>query len=71
MNPLLSEADQGRSYVIKAFVIRPEVTILSAGGKVDRRYIGKELALHEAQFGDTLPAFMERLGLKMEASGGE
>jgi len=71
-NPLLSEADQGRAYVVKAFIIQPEVIVLTADGKEERRYLTQGLGLYEAQLGDTLPVWMEKLGLKMgQGEGGK
>ena len=69
-NPLLSEAEQGRAYVVKSFVIQPEVIILTADGKEERRYLTQGLGFYEAQLGDTLPAWMEKLGLKMKQDAG-
>ena len=69
-NPLLSDADQDRDYVVKAFVLQPEVTILTADGKEERRYLPLGLSIHEAQMGDTLPGVMEKFGLKMRQGGG-
>lgn len=73
MNPLLSTENQGRAYVIKAFVVRPEVTLLTDDNKNELRYFPHnghggllELVLNEAQFGDTLPVFMEKVGLLMK-----
>lgn len=69
MNQLLSQADQGKRYRVKAFTIQPEVTLIDADGKEERRYLGPTLALYEAQFGKTVVEFMASLGLKLE--GGE
>ena len=65
-NPLLSDADQERDYIIKMFIVQPEVIILTPDGKEERRYLAQAIAMNEAQLGDTLPAWMEKLGLKMK-----
>lgn len=70
MNPLLGEFDQGRAYRVRSFVLQPEVMLLDANGREDRMIRPVTLAVREAQFGDTLPAFMEKLGLKMEQGQG-
>lgn len=81
MNRLLPPQDQGRAYAIVSFMVQPEVTLLTAEGKVERRFFptspgpdgeARQIAftLNEAQFGDTLPMFMEKLGLKMKQGEG-
>lgn len=81
MNLLLSTQDQGRAYAILGFMVQPEVTLFSEDGKVERRYFPARghdggaqqpiaFTINEAQFGDTLPVFMEKLGLKMQQGSG-
>jgi hypothetical protein len=80
-HPLLSPEDQGKAYKVLGFTVQPEVTLMDGSGKVIRRYMPMVqnrdgsvrpmvLSLNEAQFGDTLPVFMEKLGLKMEKGHG-
>lgn len=72
-NALLADKDrnfQGRAYRVKSFIVIPEVMLLTAEGKEDELIRPVQLALREAQLGDTLPVFMEKLGLRMEVGEG-
>jgi len=66
-NPLLSQADQGKAYIVKSFIIQPEITLLDPAGKEERKFLGPQFAVFEAQLEDTLLKFMERRGVKLKS----
>lgn len=69
MNPLLAKDEQTARYVVKAFILRPEVTLLDADGHETRRYLPINIAVNEADINLTFREYMTKMGLKMKSDG--
>lgn len=68
-NPILKPEDQGKKFAVKSFIVQPEITIYDANGLEERKYLGPQFAMYQAQTGDPVPVFMEKLGVKL--NGGQ
>lgn len=66
-NPILPPELQGRSYVVKAFIVTPRITLLDADGKEEVEALGPQFGMFESQMGDTIPQFMEKRGVKLRS----
>ena len=66
-NPMLHDSLQGHRYIVKRFVLVPEVTLLDADGHELKAIESQvNLRIFETMFGKTVREIMETNGLQME-----